>query len=182
MLSDVQAHADRAMYTVTMAVAAPRLAYLAPLLDPEDVAKMLWAYGKAFGGSSNGSSSNSSDSSMPMRGAGMDGVADSHPNALSDLQRRQQQQQQWQGHFHVASLVHTLVARMPSCMPHMSAQSCAMAVWGLAMLGHRDQVSAGRWEPTAINLGQAGREGPSGFGHGMQHVDHQVYDGIYSCS
>ena len=139
MLSDVQAHADRAMYTVTMAVAAPRLAYLAPLLDPEDVAKMLWAYGKAFGGSSNGSSSNGSDSSSG--DAGMDGVADGHPYALSDLQLQQQQQQQRQGHLHVASLVHALAARMPSCTPHMSAQSCAMAVWGLAMLGHQDEVS-----------------------------------------
>ena len=130
------------MYAVTMAAAAPRLAYLAPLLDPDDVAKMLWAYGKAFGGSSGSSSSSRSG------GMGMVRAVDSNIAALSDPQRQQPRQpQQRQGHQHVAILVHTLAARMPSCTARMSVQSCAMAVWGLAMLGHRDEVSAGRWEP-----------------------------------
>ena len=107
-----QAHVDRRLYISTLQAISPRLVNLAKQLDPESLAKVLWALGRAGGG---GSVAAHDELSEP----GGDTAADT------------------QG---LGTAVRALSACLPTSAPLMTAQSCAMAAWGLASLEYQDQV------------------------------------------
>ena len=117
---DLQAHVDRRAHVAAIESLSPRLVELAPRMDPENVAKLLWALGRASSDSSGRTPSDSSIDSFH------------GPGPLNASQRAE-----------VSSLgaaARALAARVPPCAPSMTAQSCALAAWGMVSLGVDDAV------------------------------------------
>ena len=88
-------------------------------MDPENVAKLMWALGKV----SSGRTPFSTSSVEPFLGP---------TGALNASQRAENCS------LHAAA--QALTARLPPCAPSMTAQSCAMAAWGMVSLGVDDAV------------------------------------------